>query len=530
MHSPAVLKLQSTTENAIKSLDKGALPQFVKVYIQDAESEICDFYTPRDVIRRYGCGRPQFALSILVGLRDALPECYHTRAFLFEFNVMQGILQVVMSDSSLNDIALQLQTRTRDDFSDGHMFLMVVGSLFKQREQPALQTWINALLAQVFSEIKILSAFLAMRNEVLSCIVNEESSCFPSSSRAATFIKTPGLLLANLRRLAQGLTRSDLLKFKCTLPENDNGSVSKGKKRQAKKNDHACSPHFGPTCRQQSKAQDSFYERKMKRRSKARLLQGKTPTEQFSEGSTILGSTDNADFSHQSFMNTPSSSTSEMLKRGSKSKPPPPKRRRNICAVELQAHDGDKASFPPLPKALGAYPNTLETELRLEIDVLLLVPEKGFHIEAPLISDQNWQSFPVDDATKCEPFLAIGRYILEACVADMVYEQYYKPPLTDEMVIKFLTSDHTLQAVLMKSGVFHQPRTVPVHFPAKAFKVYLGAVFLTETLPFARIQLWLNKIFRPIALSLRDKRAGVGDYQKNRAALVAAGIRIEDLE
>jgi hypothetical protein len=96
-----------------------------------------------------------------------------------------------------------------------------------------------------------------------------------------------------------------------------------------------------------------------------------------------------------------------------------------------------------------------------------------------------------------------------------------------QIVLKCLTSDHTLQSILIHAGVFHEPDIVPVHFPAKAFKVYIGALFLAETMPFENIDLWLDRIFMPIALYLKHRRGGVGDYWENRAELVAAGIKFQ---
>jgi hypothetical protein len=87
MYLPAVLKLQSVTENAIDRLDIDVLPPFVKLYIEGAECNVFDLgsssYTLRVSTSRHGSGRAQFALAILAALLDALPECYHTRVFLF---------------------------------------------------------------------------------------------------------------------------------------------------------------------------------------------------------------------------------------------------------------------------------------------------------------------------------------------------------------------------------------------------------------------------------------------------------------
>jgi hypothetical protein len=46
-------------------------------------------------------------------------------------------------------------------------------------------------------------------------------------------------------------------------------------------------------------------------------------------------------------------------------------------------------------------------------------------------------------------------------------------------------------------------------------------------MPFENIDLWLDRIFMPIALYLKHRRGGVGDYWENRAELVAAGIKFQ---
>ncbi|KAF7335498.1 Family S53 protease-like protein [Mycena venus] len=198
-----------------------------------------------------------------------------------------------------------------------------------------------------------------------------------------------------------------------------------------------------------------------------------------------------------------------------------------LCPASSVAFDATKGwdALISIPQGSSSIP--LATKLAMEKDVMLLIPRRtSFGTAAPLISDVNWLSIPVNDSSKCESFLAIGKYILEACVSDIVYQQEYNLPLTDELVLNSLTSNRTLQSVLMRTGVFSEPNIVPVHFPAKAFKVYLGVLFLVEALPFACIFTWLNEIFMPIAHSLRHKPGGMGDYRENRAVLAAAGYEL----
>jgi hypothetical protein len=75
-----------------------------------------------------------------------------------------------VTDSSLNKLALRLQTRRLDGIPDGTVFLLIVGSLFNQHKQAGVQKWVNAVLGEALGEIKVLSGFLGMRNDVLDCI------------------------------------------------------------------------------------------------------------------------------------------------------------------------------------------------------------------------------------------------------------------------------------------------------------------------------------------------------------------------
>jgi hypothetical protein len=71
-----------------------------------------------------------------------------------------------------------------------------------------------------------------------------------------------------------------------------------------------------------------------------------------------------------------------------------------------------------VPKAQGAI--TLATKLGLEIDVFLL-RRKDFLISAPFISVLNWKFVPINESKKCEAFLAVGQYILQASLSEIVY-------------------------------------------------------------------------------------------------------------
>ncbi|KAF7335522.1 hypothetical protein MVEN_02206000 [Mycena venus] len=502
MFTPAVVKLQTTTEEAIERLELGALPQFVELYREDAEGAICEFYTPDEINSRFGCGKAQFALALLVALRDVLPECYQTRAFLL------GIMHVVMADTNLDKLALRLQTRQRDDLSAGAMFLMVIGSLFKQRGQHTLQKWVNAVFCEGLGDIKALAAVLVGKSEVLKYIKAENAKAGTREDEAQPFKDTTALILENLRRHSQGMERWKLLKFKCTSfafdgegeastlnDQKRSHPVSQSReppKKRVKKMNKTPQKPADASQHQQTKAQEAYIKRQIKR-SKANRAEEKKSME---EGPPIT---------------TPVAALAGLSANTSE--------RRILKKLQL--------SKPKLSIPQGSSSIPLATTLAMEIDVMLLIPRRtSFGTAAPLISDVNWLSIPVNDSSKCESFLAIGKYILEACVSDIVYQQEYNLPLTDELVLNSLTSNRTLQSVLMRTGVFSEPNIVPVHFPAKAFKVYLGALFLVEALPFACIFTWLNEIFMPIAHSLRHKPGGMGDYRENRAVLAAAGYEL----
>lgn len=82
-------------------------------------------------------------------------------------------------------------------------------------------------------------------------------------------------------------------------------------------------------------------------------------------------------------------------------------------------------------------------------------------------------------------------------------------------------SDETLRTILIQSGALSEV-TVPAYFSARVFQIYLGALFLTSSLSYFKIDGWLRDLFRPVLRSLESE--GVGSYVTNIARLAALGI------
>ncbi|KAJ7125560.1 hypothetical protein C8R43DRAFT_1111618 [Mycena crocata] len=506
---PAVVHLRSTVENAISKLGSAAvLPDVVQNYLDGAHSFIYDSdLQPADrLVAEYGCGRPHFSLAILAALLRVLPDSYRTRVFLY------GLLPVFLAESSLDTLAQHLQSKTREDFSHGELLLMIIGVIFKQywQDQSKVQHFVGTVLDGVFKEIRQAAAYLVQRDQVLAEI---RSRCRTSTSsplvrmlpdpRAEALKDVPRLLLENIRRSSQGFGPHELLKFRCT-PEGG-GYIIKRQKRQRTKTDSNKSDNKRrkkdppPSTPAKQRAQDAYVARQLRRKAKQSKLHksgnGKDP---FMKRNTTDVSIED-----------PSSSLFEN----------PGHSRVAKAAIES-----------PLSNSTDGYPNNIEAELQLEIEVLFLAPDddlrlrhgKRFYIKAPAIPDHHWTTVPVEDIKKSEGLLVIGHWVFEAALSKMIHEARYALPLTYELVLACLMSDRTLQTILVQGGVFHEMETVPAHYPAKALKVYIGAAFIAGQLSFG-FDSWMNRIFGSIVQSLKTRNwaGGVDVYARNKAALAA---------
>ncbi|KAJ7077228.1 hypothetical protein C8R44DRAFT_896334 [Mycena epipterygia] len=469
MYFPVRLHLKAVAEKAIDRLQSAVvLPKSVSDHLECAQGMILDvdFQPSCDLVSDFGCGKPQ---NIIRGLFYWYVNSYGVPGFMANSSE-QGILEVFMAEKSLNKLAEHLQTKTRDDISHGALLLIIFGAVLyaSHQNQKTLQTIIDTVLADVFDEIRDVATLLRARDEVWKEINSK-------NPRVAALKDAPGLLLTNLRRSSQGFGREDLLKFKCK-PATD---ISMGQKRQNEENQrrlwHSMSYFIEP--------KQCFAENKRRRKNKSAQDAGpsrpvprvshQTQKAEEAYANRVIRRKFNEKQQRLQSKEEEEARLSPVVAGEKKIGTPGPSLPPHKVAKPLE-----KPAPPPLalPKARGAYPTTLTQEVQLEINVLLLAPPdnlrlKKFTIKAPPISDQDWSSISVNDPKKCEGLLAIGQYIIQASFANIVYGERYQLPLTDELVLGCLTSDETLQTVLIQAGVFHEHETVPAYFPARALKV-----------------------------------------------------------
>ncbi|KAJ7125547.1 hypothetical protein C8R43DRAFT_1135391 [Mycena crocata] len=527
MHSPAVIRLREAAEDTLSKIDPANLEDFVVAWFQDAERDIGPYWRDKELVSKFSSGRPHFALALLVALREVLPDSYRTRPVLY--GVLYGVVD------RIGTLVGTLLTTKREDFTDGDLFYLAVGSIYKSRGQPNLQKWANALLSGVVASVKRLGTFLGERQAVLDS--REERNSRPTVKYPANERNTG----ASVNELASSLagigikaslayTQSDVLpvennytatpacmRFIFFLPRvltiglaARNASGAKRKMSpsgehltpQAKRTKQS-GPVEGPSStpkasgKRQSRAQEAFIQRQIKREKKAR----------------------------------------EMTRAQRRIAPQTSSKASESCEKPRQPQIQKRPALEaPLPKVRGAYPKTLATEVQTQVDTFILVPSKHYKIKVPHILPWIWETLPVGDSAKCEGFLTVGRLIFEAAATELVYARAFSQPLlfdvnpsflgplTDELVLSIFASDRTLKAVLTKAGALKE-LDPPAIFAAKAFKVYLGALFITGTLTFEGISSWLWDIFDPVARRLKQKD-GVASYHDNRTALVRAGMRV----
>ncbi|KAJ6524288.1 hypothetical protein DFH09DRAFT_1372239 [Mycena vulgaris] len=208
--------------------------------------------------------------------------------------------QSIVLDSSLHTyrylITAHLQTKTHDDFSHGALVPIIFEAIVRIHRQDVtkLQALVNAVLADVFEEIRGVAAFLAMKDEVLHDIrspwyeiaVHDLLARFSLNTRAAALKDTPKLLLEHLRRSSHGLGRLELLKFKCKpLGPDDDEFISVGQKRAGKGNNYKhdnkrAKKSDAPTLmraisQRKQKAQDAYIQRKINHELNAKQARNK---------------------------------------------------------------------------------------------------------------------------------------------------------------------------------------------------------------------------------------------------------------
>ncbi|KAJ7149907.1 hypothetical protein C8R46DRAFT_1124950 [Mycena filopes] len=513
MHFPALQHLRTTAEEAIAKLgSRSSLTGPIAEDFEDARNRIAhsSIQSQQVLMRKFGNGRPQFALAVLVGLRGILPERYQTRTYLL------GLLSTFTAQSSLSNIAQYLQIRRREDLSNDSLFLFTAGVLFTEiywGDQTKLQTAVDTLLTEVYADIRRACVLLTMREKVFESIdttvPDALSTCSPSRP-PGPFEHTPRLLLENLRRSSIGVSREDLLKFKCGswndeyVPVNKkrrrSGAGGNGNQNKRVKGANGPDPSSSPT---EHKARDGYVQREIRRNSKR--TQGSHSVAPKKSGSAEDACT---------------SSTKVLYST------------HGIPPIEFEnvKRPYGKPLTVLLPKS-DAYPNTLDSEVAVAIDRLILAPpvdlyDRHFYFKMPPMSPYHWQTIPVDNVKKCEGLLVIGKYIIEASMVELVHKQRSPwldtMPATAELVLSRLLSHRTFRTVLIQAGVIRPLDPVPSHLAAHAFMVYLGALFTTGTLPFSGINERLCHVFKPVAEWLKSE--GLGEYQENRAALAAVGI------
>ncbi|KAJ7131987.1 hypothetical protein C8R46DRAFT_1140946 [Mycena filopes] len=428
-------------------------------------------------------GRARFTVAVLVGLLRVLPERYHSRTYLCE------LLQVITSDAGLDSLADY--ARISEENVDTHTC---------HGNEAELQEDVDELLAVFYTELCQVCEILDIRDAVLKEICErnvEESSrsALSSKSKSNPFEHTRSRLLENFRRSAIGVSREELLKFKCGPPTDE--PSSSGKKR-AKSSSGLPSKrlkvqHMSRREKQQQAAQERLDREFVKRQREATAAAHALATTRALFPSTA-----------------------------------PPKAPEDDKIFEPKPPLG-KPLLVTKPRFQGVYPNTIQRELQVACKLLVLAPPAGsreyyFYMKPPQIPLGAWASLPVQDGQCAEGLLLIGRFILQACVGPLVYAHQYQAPLTPELVLSALLSYETLACILIQGGVFDQDDGIPDHFPAQTFLIYLGAVFTTKSRQFWQIdENWLDPIFAPVAKWLSSR--GVGDYHENRAALGAGGVR-----
>ncbi|KAF7295573.1 WD40 repeat-like protein [Mycena indigotica] len=129
------------------------------------------------------------------------------------------------------------------------------------------------------------------------------------------------------------------------------------------------------------------------------------------------------------------------------------------------------------------------------------------------------QPINLSDKTHWDLLQTLGRQVFETIVSAMVFDRHFPRAvgtLDPETVILALTSDITFFRLLDKAGVCPATVKVAASTAAKAFKIYVGALFWTDSTPFSGIHEWLGRLFTPLIEEIKAQFTVKGVESRGR--------------
>ncbi|KAF7317124.1 hypothetical protein HMN09_00447100 [Mycena chlorophos] len=139
---------------------------------------------------------------------------------------------------------------------------------------------------------------------------------------------------------------------------------------------------------------------------------------------------------------------------------------------------------------------------------------------APSIPTRCWHTLHLDEPAFWETPLLLGRLLLEFGATELANDvclDHRHWPVTPQSLVAALTTDVTIHELLVKAGVCNQvsePR-VPPSVSAKAFCIYVGAVFWSGALEFAGISEWWKGLLAPVVGEVLEVRELVNKVHWN---------------
>nr|GAT52455.1 predicted protein [Mycena chlorophos] len=137
---------------------------------------------------------------------------------------------------------------------------------------------------------------------------------------------------------------------------------------------------------------------------------------------------------------------------------------------------------------------------------------------APSIPTRCWYTLHLDEPPFWETPLLLGRLLLEFGATELANDvclDHSHFPVTPQSLVAALTTDVTIHELLVKAGVCNQvsePR-VPPSVSAKAFCIYVGAIFWSGALEFAGISEWWRGLLAPVVGEVLEVRELVNKAQ-----------------